>query len=38
MLMSQSEEQQIKEFNLPDVEMSFEISGQTLPADHGYGL
>ncbi|MBW4558281.1 MAG: type I-MYXAN CRISPR-associated protein Cas6/Cmx6 [Trichormus sp. ATA11-4-KO1] len=38
MLTSQSEEQQIKEFNLPDVEMSFGISGQTLPADHGYGL
>ncbi|KOP26815.1 CRISPR-associated protein Cas6 [Hapalosiphon sp. MRB220] len=38
MLMSQSEEQQIKEFNLPYIEMSFGISGQTLPADHGYGL
>lgn len=25
-------------FNLPYVELSFEVLGQTLPADHGYGL
>lgn len=30
--------QKTEEVNLPYVELSFEISGQTLPANHGYGL
>lgn len=38
MLATESQPSAINWLNLPYVELSFEVIGQTLPADHGYGL
>lgn len=37
MLVTQKDTE-ISAFNLPYVELNFGLTGQTLPADHGYGL
>ena len=38
MLATESRTKNFEDLNLPHVELSFNIFGETLPADHGYAL
>jgi hypothetical protein len=38
MLATETKQDSCHRLSLPHIELSFGVIGQTLPADHGYGL